>query len=156
MAPKVMTGARAKVSVIDPKTGQSRVVGIYSDVSYGVALDVQPAFILGRFSAAALEYTAAEPVNISATGYRVVHHGPHVDGFIPNLKDLLDHEYLTFTIQDRATGEYVGTIKMIRPAGYNTALNARQLSQMSLNYVGLLVDDEDTQMSESPDSTELP
>jgi len=35
-APKVMSGARAKVAMVDPNTGEAKVIGLFSNVSYGV------------------------------------------------------------------------------------------------------------------------
>ena len=52
------------------------------------------------------------------------------------------------------------TIHQVRPTGYSTQISARQLEEISMTYVGLLVDDEDTEMSETTgqgqDAAELP
>src|SRR5678815_2471204 len=100
MPSKVVHGARAKVSIFDPQTGQARIVGIWNNFSYQVTYDVQPAFILGRFSAAELTTTGVEPVARTAQGWRVIDHGPFAEGRLSNIKDLLHQEYLLLTVHD--------------------------------------------------------
>lgn len=155
-SPKVMSGARAKVGMLDPNTKQVRVVGIYNNFSYSLQLDVQPAFILGRFTAASLDYTSVEPCHCTAGGWRVVRHGAHVEGRVPNIKDLLNHEYIQIVVVDRQTFAPVATIRDVRPTGYSSAFTARQLTELTMTYVGIIVDDEDTDNSEPADSTDLP
>lgn len=161
MPPKVMTGARGKLGIYDPSTNEVSVMGIFSSVSYGLQYDVQPAYILGRYSPAALEYTSQEPVNVTCSGWRVIGHGPHRDGKVPRLQELLTHEYLELAVIDRQleTGSAdarIGKIRGLRPTGYTTGLTARQLEEMTTTYVGLLIDDESTTNVEGPGSTELP
>lgn len=115
-----------------------------------------PAFILGRFTAASIDYTSVEPVNCTASGWRVVRHGAHVEGRVPNIKDLLNHEYIQIGVVDRQTLEAVATIRDVRPTGYSSAFAARQLTQMSMSYIGIIVDDESTDNHEPSDSTQLP
>lgn len=155
--PKIMTGARAKVGLLDPTTGQIDFVGIYNNVSYAVTFDAQPAFILGRYSAADSEYTAAEPVNITASGYRVYGHGAHAAGKLPKLQDLLRSEYLVFVLVDRANPtKAMAQIRKVRPTGFSTTISARNLQEMSMTYMGLLCDDESTDNEEAPESMDLP
>lgn len=155
-SPKIMHGARALVQILDPNTNQPVTVGIFNNFSYGVNYDVQPAFILGRFSAAELAYTAMEPCQISAGAWRVIGHGAHVTAKLPKLADLLRHEYLEIQVVDRQTGRPIAKIHSVRPSGMSTNLTARQLEEMTCTYVGLLVDDEDTVNAELPGSADLP
>lgn len=161
MAARVMSGARARLGIFNPATGRTKTVGIFNNVSYGLTYDTQPAYILGRFSAAEIDYTAQELVNITASGYRVVDHGPHVEAGIPKLQDLLTHDYLTLAIMDRQkeVNGQDGTIAKfhsVRPTGYSTTISARNLEEISCSFVGILVDDESTQNTERPDSVDLP
>lgn len=156
MPPKVMSGARAKVSIFDPATGLAKVVGIWNNFSYSVNYDVQPSFILGRFSAAELSTTGVEPVSISASGWRVVDHGPFVEGRLTNLKDLLVQEYLVLSVIDRQTGKTIATIHGCLPTGTSTTLSARQLQESSNSYMGLLMDDESTVNTEASSAADLP
>jgi len=151
-----MSGARAKVGMVDPNTKQVLVVGIYDNFSYGLQYDATPAFILGRFTAASIDYTSVEPVNCTASGWRVVNHGAHIEGRVPNIKDLLNHEYIQIGIVDRQSLVSVATIRDVRPLGYNSSFAARQLTQMSMPYIGIIVDDESTDNHEPNDSTSLP
>lgn len=159
--PKVMSGARAKVGTYNPATGQTEWVGIYSNVSYGVVYDTQAAYILGRYSAADVDYTAVELVNMTATGWRVINFGPHTTGRLPRLADLLHHQYLTFAVADRLLEEQtadgrIAVIRKVRPTSFNTTISARQLEDMTMTYVGILCDDEDGINEENPLSTDLP
>lgn len=159
MPPKVVHGARALVSIMDPTTGVSTIVGIFNNFSYGVTYDVQPAFILGRFSAAELGYTAMEPVQGTATGWRVVNHGPFVEPKLPQLQQLLSNPYIEIQVVDRQTLATIAQIHSVRASGFSTTIAARQLQEITMTYVGLLFDDESTTNAEtqSPAGTgELP
>lgn len=156
MPAKTMHGARAKVFIADPNGGKPQLVGIFNNVSWGLTYDVQPVNILGRFSPDELVYTAQEPVTVTASGFRVVNAGPHTIAKVPNLIDLLTHEYIELTINDRQTGSDVAKIHSVRPTGYSTTLSARALEEVTITFMGLLVDDEDTTNTERPDSATLP
>ena len=149
MPAKVISGARAKLGFYDGN--QVTYIGIFSDVSYGVTYDVQPAWILGRYSAAELDYTAMEVVHVTANGYRVVDHGWFKDGQFPALSQLMFADYLTLSILDRQTDKEIARIDYVRPVGATGGFNARQLSTSTHTYMGLLVSDES-----QPDNTEGP
>ena len=169
-APKVMSGARCKIGfqTSSPSgTPEFAWCGIYNNFHYGVVLDLAPAYVLGRFSAASLDYTAMEPVQCSANAYRVINFGPHVGkagtgggGHVPRLINLLSFQNLAIAVYDRVSSPVsnkpIALIREVKPAGYNTALSARQLEEMSMTYTGLLVDDESDTNSEPADSLDLP
>ena len=155
-APKIMNGARAKVGIVDPNTGLVKVVGIFSNFSYNMQYDAVPAYILGRYSAASIDYVAQEPVSCTATGWRVVDHGAHVEASVPKLSDLLTSEYVQIAVIDRQTNKRVATIRDVRPTGYSTAISARQLEEITVGFMGILCDDESTDNAERFDSTSLP
>jgi hypothetical protein len=160
-APKVMSGARAKMGVYNPNTQSTEIIGIFSNISYGVTYDVQPAFILGRYSAAEIDYTAADVVQITASGWRVLGHGWHKGGRLPSLQELLLHEYIELVVIDRQSEALgleprVATIRNVRPTSGSGGFAARQLSESTHTFVGLLVDDESTTNSESVGAADLP
>ena len=150
-ASKVMTGARALIQIVDPNTSIAETVSIFNNFSYGLALDVKAAEVLGRYSAVELTYTGSEPINISAGAYRIIGAGPFKTGHIPPLGELLLHEYLTISVVDRQTGLVAATFNSVRPSGFSTSLAPKQLEEMTCTYVGLLLDDEDTVNEESND-----
>src|SRR3954467_11076165 len=113
MAAKVLHGARAKVFLVD--ANGARNIGIWNSFSYNVTYDVQPAFILGRFSAAELTTTAADPVSITAQGWRVVDYGPIIEGGISNIKDLLTQDDLLLQVYDRQTKKNEANIRGCLP-----------------------------------------
>lgn len=167
-APKVMSGARAKVAIVDPQTDEATVVGIFNQCSYGLTFDQQPVYILGRYSAAEIEYTGQEVVGITCSGWRVVGNGPHnlgKDGAkagVPNLFDLLTHEYIELTVIDRQTESSdpnkarIAKFRKVRPTGYSTTISAKQLEDITISFVGILVDDENTTNTETPNAANLP
>lgn len=147
--PKVFTGARALFQIMDPNIGIAQTIGIFDNCSYGLQYTVQPAFILGRFSAAELGYTGQEPVHITCSGWRVIGHGPFADGHLPMLQDLLTADYITLQVIDRTTANAVAIIESVRPTGFSTSIQARQLESMTLNFMGIIVDDETANNSEA-------
>lgn len=139
--PKIVTGARAKVEIIGPQ-GEKVTVGIFTSISYGVVYDATPAYTLGAYSPREIDYTAQEPVAISASGWRVVNQGPHVQGLFPTLDKLMTHEYLSMTIIDRQTGLAIAKIENVRPTSYQTPIASRQLTEQSFSFMGILCSDE--------------
>ncbi|CAB4127102.1 hypothetical protein UFOVP75_63 [uncultured Caudovirales phage] len=139
--PKVLTGARAIVSIgINGSTPQT--VGVFSSITYSAPLDAQGAWILGRFSAAEIDYTAAELVNITCSGWRVLNHGIHAESQMPTLAELLTKDYLTISVFDRATGVEVAKFENCRAVGNNGGFTSKQLSEISITFVGILASDE--------------
>lgn len=156
MPAKVMTGARAQLMIVDPNTGEGRVVGIFNNVSYGLTYGAEPIFLLGRYSPDEIVYTSQEAVAITASGWRVVDQGPHALAKVPKLADLLRHEYIELAIFDRQTNKRIAKIHSVRPTSYNTTLANRQPEEISITFMGLLVDDESTDNTELPGASTLP
>jgi hypothetical protein len=155
MPAKVLSGARAKLGFYDGNN--VNYVGIFSDVSYGVTYDVQPAWILGRYSAASLDYTALEICHVTANGFRIVSHGWFADANFPSLSQLMAANYMTMSVLDRQTGIEVARIDYVRPVAATGGFSARQLSTSTHSYVGLLVSDESQpNNTESPGAMNLP
>ena len=155
MPAKVLSGARAKLGFYDGK--QVNFVGIFSDVSYGVTYDVQPAWILGRYSAAELDTTAQEVVHITANGFRIVDHGWFADAQFPRLDQLMAANYMVLSILDRQTGTEIARIDKVRPVAATGGFSARQLSTSTHTYMGILISDETaTDNTEAPSAMELP
>lgn len=160
-APKVMSGARAKVGVHDAQTGETKIIGIFDNFNYGVVYDYQAAYILGRFIAAEIDYTSVEIVSISASGWRVRGNGVHVAGRLPRVQDLLFAEYLEMVVIDRQAeglGEEsrIAKLRQVRAITGGGGFSAKTLSQATLSYVGILVDDESTENGEHPTAADLP
>ena len=149
MPAKVLSGARAKLGFYDGN--QVNYVGIFTDCSYGVTYGVDPAFVLGRYSAAELDYTFMDVVHITANGFRIVDHGWFADAKFPSLSQLMTANYMTMSILDRQTLKEIARIDGVRPVAATGGYSARQLSTSTHTYMGLLVSDES-----QPDNTESP
>lgn len=157
MQPKVMNGARAIVTFLDPN-GPSVPIGIFTSFDYSVAYDATPIFILGRLTASEIEYTGVEPVSITASGWRAVNHGPHVAGRLPKIHDMLTSDYLSFQVVDRITDQVVCKITKVKATGYSTGLSAKGLQSMTMSYMGILAstDDDGDVDAEPSGSADLP
>ena len=149
-APKIMNGARA-IAQVNGKT-----VGWFTNFNYNVAFDTQDAYLLGRLSAAEIDYVAVEPVNGSMSGWRAIDHGPFADARLPTVQQLLTADYLTLTVMDRITGKRICSITGVRLLGEGGGLAARQLSEVTIPYKGLMKSDESVQNAEPAGSTNLP
>lgn len=154
--PKVVHGARCQVIIADPNTGTAKIVGLFNSISYSLAYDVQDVYLLGRYSADETVYTAQETVNVSASGFRVVGAGPHSGAHVTALQNLMTHEYLQLAVFDRQTNQLIAKISNVRPTGFSTTINARQLNEISVAFKGILVSDEDTENAEPVGSSTLP
>ena len=149
----VLHGARAKLGFYENATvdsignltgGSFTPIGIFSDVSWSVNLDVQGAWILGRYTAAATEYVAQDLVHVNATGYRIVNHSWYQDAKFPRLKDLATAGYLTLHLEDRQSRLSIGTISRLRPSSASVGFSPRSLSAVTHTYVGIYYSDEST------------
>jgi hypothetical protein len=156
--PKIVTGARAKVEITSDD-GRKVTVGIFTSISYGVAYDATPVYTLGAYAPRDIEYTAQEPVSISASGWRIIDQGPHVQALFPTLAEILTHEYLQFVITDRQNPDKViAKISNVRPTSYQTPIASRQLTEQSFSFMGILCSDEtaDNDLSEDGTASRLP
>src|SRR4051812_27008320 len=133
---KTMTGARAQVLIA------GKPVGIFSDVSWGLAYGAEPVFILGAYGPQEIVYTSQEAVQITARGWKIIDHGAHTDALVPKLQDLLRHQDIELACYDRQTGSFLGRMHNCRPTGYQTGVTAKGLQELTVNFVGLTVDDE--------------
>lgn len=149
---KVFHGARAKLNI-----GQN-TVGIFTNVSYGVQYDVQPVSILGAMAPVELAYTGQEAIQITASGWRVIGHGPHdpQGAQVPKLQDLLTHEDITVSLFDRQDDSNpIMVVTGVRPTGYSTSVSARGLQEITVSMVGLKLTDESGDQGE-PGAVQLP
>lgn len=147
---EVFTGARAVL-----KIGGS-VVGVFSRASYSIMYDVAPAFVLGRYAAAELTYVGAEPVSVDAVGFRLIDNGAHVQGKVPKLQDLLNHNSIELEIVDRETSTTILKVIHVRPVGYSSDIAARSQVEMSIRFVGIRAEDESGPQSEPAGSVATP
>lgn len=147
---RVMTGARAILSVGGAK------MGVFNNFSYGQQFDVEHAYILGKFNPDEIVYTAMGPVSCQASGWRVIDQGPHVQGKVPKLQDLLTHDYITLTVVDRQSGKTIASITQVRPTGYTTQVTSRQAEEISVSFTGLLISDESGEQDDTQNAMRLP
>jgi hypothetical protein len=149
-ASKTLHGARVVLAIGGKK------IGHFSNCSVNVGIDVQPAGVLGRFSAGELVYTGYEPVSISCGAYRIWKNGPHEAAKVPKLQDLLDADDTTLTVFDRQNpDEPLLNVVAVKPAGYSINMAARSLTELSLNFIGLVASDESGDQAEDATAVEF-
>lgn len=148
---KTMHGSRAQVMI------DGQIIGIFTNVSYGVRYDANAVHVLGRFSAAEIVLSGMDPISVDCTGFRVVDNGPYKVASVPRLQDLLNHEDITLAIFDRQSGKQIMTVIGVRPTGYNTSVAARGLQDLTVNFMGLVISDENDPngQDESPGATQF-
>ena len=157
MAFGVMSGARAKLGFYNSDTQSVTYIGIYSSVSYNYGIDVQACYLLGRYSAASLENVSVDTVHISASGYRIVNHGPMAEGHFPRLDQLAQAGYLSMVIVDRQSDTIVANITQVKPVNYSGGFTMRTLASIDMTYMGILVSDETAKDNdEAPSAMRLP
>jgi hypothetical protein len=137
-----MHGARAQVII------NNKIVGLFTTCSYGMAYDLATVAILGRFGPAELVYVGQEAVNISCSGYRVVGHGPHVDGQMPAVQNLMTAGYVEFVILDRQTGQRIARIHSAKATNWSMNVSAKSPMDFSMSFTGMLASDESVDNSE--------
>jgi len=150
---KIFTGARAKVFV------DNVLVAIYDNCSYQVQVGVQPAFLLGRYSAAEITQTSYEVVSVNCSGFRIIGNGGHVLPKFPKLQDLLNLQYITLTMTDRQAGasaKPILTVENCVPVSYGTGASAKSNSRINISYLGTVASDEDGNNTESAGAVNLP
>ena len=133
---KILTGARAKVLV------NGNPVGLFANCSWSVRQGKDPAYILGRYNPAEITPTSQEPVTLSLTGYRVVDAGPYAVANATLLKDLLQEEDFSVSVQDRQTGKIIFDAQGCRVTGWTSGVAARGVSDIRVDIIGLIGEDE--------------
>lgn len=132
----ILTGARAKIMI------NGNVVGLFSQCSWSIRQDKQPAFILGRHNPAEITPTTQEPVQLTLNGYRVVDAGPYKVANATLLKDLLNEEDFTVSVIDRQTGKTIFQAVGCRVQGWSSGVAARGISDIRLDIIGIRGEDE--------------
>lgn len=132
----ILTGARAKILI------NGNLVGLFTQCSWSIRQDKQPAFILGRHNPAELTPTSQEPVAISLTGYRVVDAGPYKVANATLLKNLLNEEDFTVEIIDRQTGKAIFKAEGCRVTGWSSGVAARSTSDIRIDITAVRAEDE--------------
>lgn len=159
----VMSGARAKCAMVDPATGLTSIIGIFSSVDYGLNYTTEPAFTLGRYSAAALDYTSQDIINLTCSGFRVIGNGAFAVAGLPQLQNLLLSDYIQLAIIDRQSElKGVQDARMakffsVRCTGFSTGANSRSLQQLTIHYSAINLGEENIPSNiEGPGATSLP
>lgn len=160
---KVVSGARAKVAIVDPTTGLPKVLGIFNQVSYDFGYGAQDVYILGRTGPAEIEYTHQEPVTLRLNAWRTLDHGPFAidGGHLPHLQDVLTSEYVEITLIDRqrekqgSDGRFA-IVRRFRLLTFSTTINNRQLAEYSVTGRGIIYEDEAGANTEDETATDLP
>jgi hypothetical protein len=150
---KVFHGARAILYV------GTIARGIFNNASWSYGLEDQEVPILGAFAPVEIAYVGASTVTVRCTGWRIIGHGPHQDGMVPKLNELLNYQDIQLVLMDRQSGPNdppVMKLRDVKPLGYDTGVASKSLSEVTITYKGLRVDDESGPNEESNGAATLP
>lgn len=147
---EILTGARAVLRI------NNVPVGVFARVSWSVAYDAAPAYVLGRYSAAEITYTGAEIVSVDAVGFRIIGRGAHQVASLPKLQELLNHDSISLSIVDRRTGEEFFKVYHVRPVGYSSDVAPRSQSELSVRFIGIRAEDESGAQEEAAGAVSVP
>ena len=139
---KVVNGARTKI-IIDDK-----VVAV-SSISFNISNDVQPVVICGNPGPVELNYVGVAPVSGSITGWRIIGHGPFEETKYCRPENILNQPSVTLQVFDRQTGRPIAKIREVKITSWGTGYTARQQSEFTCHFMGLMYDDETT-ITDSP------
>lgn len=153
---RVVNGARAKLMIGKESGNGPQVIGIFLNVSFGVSYHAEPVYILGKAEPAEINYLAQEVVNVTATGWRVVDNGPFAVAGFPQLQELLKQQDVTLAIYDRQTDKIIAKILNVKPVSFSTSISARQQEEVTMNFVGIYLEDETATDNKDPGGTSLP
>jgi hypothetical protein len=147
--PKILTGARAKIYI------NGKLVGLFNNCTWQIRQGKEPAFILGRFNPAEITPTTQEAVALTLSGYRVVNSGPYAVANATLLQNLLTENDFSVEVTDRATkddttGNELVIFKALgcRVQGWSSGVAARGVSDIRLDIIGLLGEDESDEQND--------
>lgn len=141
-----ITGARCLLKI------NGEVQGMFTDVSWGQSYSEQELFVLGKFSAQDIVYTASNTVDVSATGYRAYNKGAFIVAALPKIQDLATHQTITLEIEFAGNDKGIIQVFGVRPLGYSSRVSARGVVEMSINFKGLRASDESTPQNDDTGS----
>ena len=133
---QILTGARAKILI------NGKLVGLFSNCTWSIRQEKQPAYILGRYDPAEITPTTQEPVQMRLTGYRVVNAGPYQVANATLLKNLLTEEDFQVDVLDRQTGKVIFHAVGCRVLGWSSGVAARGVSDVAIDITGIRGEDE--------------
>jgi hypothetical protein len=147
MATATSTGARVIF-----KVGGSEVI-FANALSYTVAHAHQPVDVMGQPEPAEYAETGYT-VNFTATLFRVNARGAESQGLRPRLEDLMRQPELSCTMVDKVDSSTLFTISRVKCTQEDFNVDARNLSQLVLSFVGIKMSESDSTRGESIDNEE--
>lgn len=147
---KTFSGAMAVIYV------DSKPVGLFDSCTYNVNHGAEPVFTCGRSSPHEIAITSQEAVSVQCSGFRIIGQGAHVLPKAPKLQDLLSLENITLTVKDRSTGTNMIIVKNCKVVGHSGGVNAKQISRISVSYLGTSFEDESGAQDEAAGAAVLP
>jgi len=154
MPAKTFTGARAVIRI------NNEIVAIAENYSFTVNTPMEPIHLLGRYSSAEIVPLSYEAIPLSLSGVRVINAGPHTQGKVLKLQELLNAEDAVITVGDRQ-GQTDGGAPMAtfiggKSTGYSSGVSAKGSQRVNINYLARMVEDESGNQAESAGAVELP
>jgi len=151
MAQNIVHGSRATL-IID-----GNVVGLFTQVSWGVQREITPAYILGRTTPAELTRISQNAISVQASGFRIMNAGVFQVAGMPKLQDLFTANAIaSMEVHDRITGLPVATFTNVEVEGFSSSVAARSPSEFSVNFLAqMFAGDESGSQQEASGSPDL-
>lgn len=147
---QILTGARAKImlTIGDGPNATIKTVALFNNCTWQIRQGKEPAFILGRFSPAEITPTTQESVSMTLSGFRIIEQGPYTMG-VSKLQDLLNEGDFMVSVEDRQTKKTIFKAHGCRIQGWSSGVAARGVSDIRLDVIGMIGEDESGAQEES-------
>ena len=142
MNSKSSTGAR-----VEFKMGNDAV--LYANaLNYTIAHAHQPVDVLGKLEPE--EYSeVGYTVNFTCTMFRISNQGAEKQGLRPQLQNILRQEELSVTLMDKVSNVTLVHITGVKCTQEDFTVSARDIGQLTLNFVGIIASTDDIPSSTS-------
>lgn len=153
-SPQLLSGARGLIQALNTDTGQFETLAFSTDITVNVRQGVRQTYVVGRMNPGAIDSLTYDvdvsigrvvPVNKTATG-----EGPVTAdsarqstatalgiGLEPLIQTFIESEDISIAVQDKVTGVYISSVRNCRFSGRSLGINANDIAQERLNFVGI-------------------
>ena len=152
-SPQLLSGARGLIQLFNPDTKQFETIAFSTDINVNIRAAVRPTYVMGRMNAGAIDtlmYDAdvsvgrVVPVNAPDAALNAGSVAPRPEtataiqaGLETAINLMVSANDLNFALQDKVTGAYVASVKGCRFSGRNFTMNAGDIANERLNFVGI-------------------
>ena len=151
MAQNIVHGSRATLII------NGKVVGLFTQVSWGVQREITPAYILGRTTPAELTRISQNAISVQASGFRIMNAGVFQVAGMPKLQDLFTADAIaSLEVYDRISTQPIAVFTNVEVEGFSTSVAARSVSEFTVSFLAqMYAGDESGSQEEASGSPDL-